>query len=67
MRQRMMVGRGITDEGWIRSSVDYNEYFKTHHQIGDMSFETCDMEGKELSQVVEEVKAWVERKWRECI
>ena len=65
LRQRMMVGRGITDEGWIQSSVDYNEYFKTHNQIGDMPFETCNVEGKELAQVVEEVKAWIERKWKE--
>ena len=63
LRQRMTEGRGIKDEGWIQSSVDYNEYFKTHSEIGDKSFETCNTEGKDVEQVVEAVREWVWKKW----
>ena len=37
LRQRMKWGRGIADEEWIQSSVDYNNFFKTHTSINDLS------------------------------
>ena len=27
-RRRMAEGRGITDTGWIQSSLDYDRYFR---------------------------------------
>lgn len=62
LRQRMMWGRGIADEEWIQSSVDYNNFFKTHTSINDMPFDICDTEGKDLKEVVEEVKKWITEK-----
>lgn len=62
LRHRMVQGRGITDDEWIRSSVEYNNYFKTHTAIYDIRFDVCDTEGKEVGQVVEEVKKWVTEK-----
>lgn len=35
LRKRMREGRGITDEGWIQGSVDYNDYFKTYTRLED--------------------------------
>lgn len=64
LRQRMMCGRGITDEGWIQSSVQYNHFFKTHTSINDMPFDICDTEGKDLSEVAEDVKKWIEEKMK---
>lgn len=65
LRHRMMQGRGITDDEWIQSSVEYNNYFKTHTVIYDIPFDVCDTEGKEVGQVVEEVKKWVNEKMAE--
>lgn len=59
LRNRMRQGRGIADEGWIESSVQYNNYFKEHDAIGDMPFDVCNTEGKEIREVAEEVKKWV--------
>ncbi|MGN0316276.1 MAG: hypothetical protein ACI4EG_16005 [Fusicatenibacter sp.] len=59
IRNRMEVGRGITDQTWIQSSVDYNEYFLTHRMIGDMPFEILDTEGKTAEEVAREVQKWM--------
>ncbi len=62
LRRRMMQGRGISDEEWIQSSIQYNNYFKTHTVIYDMPFDVCDTEGKKTGEIVEEVKKWVKEK-----
>lgn len=59
LQARMRNGRGITDEGWIQSSVDYNHYFKTHHQLGDMAFDTWDISGKTPAEAADYVIQWV--------
>lgn len=62
LRERMTRGRGITDEGWIQNSVQYNHFFKNHTAINDMPFEICNTEGKDVSEVVEEVRSWITKK-----
>lgn len=59
LRKRMKEGRGITDEGWIQSSVDYNEYFRTHDHHGDTYFETFDISGKPVNEVADYVISWM--------
>ncbi len=59
LRRRMTEGRHITDDGWINSSVEYNNYFRTHDQIGDVRFDTLDTEGKGIPEVAEAVLAWL--------
>lgn len=61
LRRRMTVGRGIADEGWLQSSADYNRYFQTHDQLGDLRFETLDITDKSVSEVASAVEAWVKR------
>lgn len=61
LRHRMTVGRGIHDEGWIQSSVDYNEYFKTHTMIGDTAFETLDCSYKTPEEVARQVLEWLKK------
>lgn len=65
LRRRMQEGRHITDEGWLRSSADYNRYFQTHDRIGDLCFETLDISGKSTSEVADRVQAWVKEKMGE--
>lgn len=62
LRKRMKEGRGITDENWIQSSVEYNEYFRTHDRHGDTEFETFDISGKGVEEVAEYVIEWVKGK-----
>lgn len=59
LRKRMIEGRNITDENWIKSSIQYNEYFKAHSQIGELEFETLNTDGKTVLQVAEAVLAWI--------
>ena len=61
LRKRMKEGRRITDEGWIQSSVDYNEYFRTHDHHGDTYFETFDISGKAVEDVADYVIEWVSK------
>ena len=61
LRKRMKEGRGITDENWIQSSVDYNEYFRTHDYHGDTYFEAFDISGKAVEEVADYVIKWVEK------
>ena len=59
LRRRMTEGRHITDDRWIGSSVEYNNFFRTHEQIGEVRFETLDTEGKTVSEAAEAVLAWL--------
>lgn len=61
LRKRMREGRGITDENWIQSSIDYNAYFRTHDHLGDTLFETFDISGKAVEEVADYVTKWVEK------
>lgn len=60
LRRRMTEGRGIADENWIKSSIDYNHYFKTHTHIGDMPFDTFDITGRSVSDAADYVERWVQ-------
>lgn len=64
LRERMTKGRGITDEGWIQSSVDYNRYFMTHNRIGEQVFETLEITDLSVNEVADRVQAWVMEKMR---
>ena len=65
LRRRMTEGRGITDEGWLQSSADYNRYFMTHDRIGDLPFDTLDITDRSVSEVADRVQAWVKGKMGE--
>ena len=59
LRERMQEGRGITDEGWLKGSADYNRYFREHNSLGETRFETFDITGKKPAEVAEYVIRWV--------
>lgn len=61
IRKRMTEGRKITDENWIEGSVSYNNYFKTHTQLGNTKFEVVDTEGKTVAEVAGEVLEWLRK------
>lgn len=59
LKRRMTVGRGIEDETWIRSSVDYNEYFKTHSSIGDVPYSSLDCSYATPEEMAARVLEWL--------
>lgn len=59
LRCRMTDGRGISDEKWINDSVNYNNYFKTHKNIGDLQFDTFDVTAKSVSETADHIADWV--------
>lgn len=65
LRRRMTEGRGIADEGWIQSSVDYNRYFQTHSQVGEMRFETLDIMDKPPEARAACIEQWIRARWTE--
>ncbi len=62
LRKRMTEGRGIMDEGWIQGSVAYNEYFRTHEKIGEVSFFTLDIDNKSPMEAAQSVLQWLDAK-----
>lgn len=61
IRKRMSEGRGINDENWIQSSVDYNEYFRTHDSLGETKFQTLDCSTGTPKEIAEKVLEWLKK------
>lgn len=59
LRTRMTEGRNIANDSWINSSVEYNNFFRTHTQIGEVRFETLNTEGKTIAETAEAVLLWM--------
>ncbi len=57
---RMTEGRGITDEGWLKASADYNEYFRTNTAIGDVAFQSIDISDKIPEEAAVKVLEWLQ-------
>lgn len=62
LRRRMTEGRHITDERWLEGSREYNEYFRTHDELGDVRFDKLDITRLSPAAVTEQVLAWMNRK-----
>lgn len=67
LRKRMREGRGIADPEWIRSSVEYNHYFKTHSLIGDTKFENLDCSRYTPHEVALKVYEWLRKNDRSLL
>ncbi len=59
LERRMREGRNISDEGWINGSRDYNQYFREHNTIGDISYEMLDITNKSTDEIADYVTSWV--------
>ena len=59
VREHMIIGRKIADPDWKQSSLEYNEYFRTHDSIGELKFDTLSIENKTPEQVATEVIDWI--------
>ncbi len=59
LRRRMAEGRHITDERWLEGSQEYNEYFRTHNELGDVHFDKLDITRLSPDEAAERVRTWV--------
>lgn len=59
LRRRMTEGRHITDERWLEGSREYNEYFRTHDELGDVRFDMLDITRLSPDEAAEYVHTWV--------
>ena len=62
LRRRMRSGRGISDTGWVQSSVDYNRYFMEHGSIGGVPYETLDVTGMTVGGAASAAERWMKGK-----
>ena len=61
IRKRMTEGRGIDDSGWIQSSVDYNNYFRTHDILDDTKYDTLDCTNGTPAEIARKVLEWLRK------
>ena len=61
LRRRMTEGRGITDERWLNGSREYNEYFRTRNELGDVHFDKLDITRLSPVEAAEQVLNWVKK------
>lgn len=61
IRKRMTEGRGIDDAGWIQSSVDYNNYFRTHDIMDDTKYDTLDCTNGTPAEIARKVLEWLRK------
>lgn len=62
LHRRMTEGRGISDSHWLDSSQEYNDYFRTHHQIGDIPFDALDVTHLTPDDVAAQVLRWMQER-----
>lgn len=61
IRKRITEGRGIDDAGWIQSSVDYNNYFRTHDILDDTKYDTLDCTNGTPAEIARKVLEWLRK------
>ena len=59
LEKRMREGRHITNEDWIRSSIDYNQWFMKDGSLPSGCIDTYDITEKTVSEVADYVDQWV--------
>lgn len=62
LRRRMTEGRGIADENWVQSSVDYNRYFLEHEYVRGVKFERLDTGSLTVREAAGAVEGWIREK-----
>ena len=61
LEERMRYGRNIKDEGWIKSSVEFNEWLKANADRTSPIMELIDSTNKTASAVSEEIEIIINR------
>ncbi len=59
LEKRMREGRHITDQEWIKSSIDYNCWFIEHGIVSNQRVDIYNITGKSVSEAADYVTQWV--------
>lgn len=62
LEMRMREGRHITDQNWIKSSVEYNRWFIENGMVSNKRVDTFDITRKTVTEVADYVALWVEER-----
>lgn len=62
MMHRMTVGRKVTDENWINSSVQFNNWLKKSHDKTEPDIDLLDTSNLTPEQAAEYVDRWIKSK-----
>ena len=62
MMQRMTVGRKVTDENWIASSMQFNNWLKENHDKTEPNIDLLDTSNLTPEQAAEYVDRWIKSK-----
>lgn len=62
LEQRMREGRGITDEGWLKSSADFNQWLQRHASETEPVVELIDNTLLTAEQTAERIDGWIRKK-----
>jgi len=62
MMQRMTVGRKVTDESWIASSIQFNNWLKENHDKTEPNIELLDTSNLTPEQAADYVDRWIKSK-----
>lgn len=65
LKARLINGRGISDEGWIEKSLEYNHYFVSHSTIGEVKYDKLEITDKPPKEAAKLVLAWLYEKSRD--
>ena len=60
--QRITVGRKVTDENWIASSMQFNNWLKENHNKTDPNIELLDTSDLTPEQAADYVDQWIKSK-----
>ncbi len=60
--RRMKVGRGVTDEGWIKSSVDFNRWLQENHDKTSPEITLLDTTHLIPTEAAEAAHKWITSK-----
>mgnify|MGYP003297488408 FL=1 len=62
MMQRMTVGRKVTDENWIASSMQFNNWLKENNDKTEPNIDLLDTSNLTPEQAAEYVDRWIKSK-----
>ena len=62
MMHRMTVGRKVTDENWINSSMQFNNWLKDNHNKTEPNIDLLDTSNLTPKHAAEYVDRWIKSK-----
>jgi hypothetical protein len=62
LEKRMRTERGIKDEGWINSSISFNNWLRENGKNQTPAIDLCDTTYRSVTEAAEFVDKWIKEK-----